>query len=226
MCNLSVVTAQNTLYVNDSSLRNIITYSADERIWNDMEKKQIHLFGNAKVEMEGLLITAGYILLDLDANEISAKYRYDKDSNKVEFPVFTDGGESVTCHTLKYNTKTQKGFLEELAIKQDEFYFHMETAKRHPNDEIHLLKGRLTTCDLDEPHYHFQLSKGVIVPNERIVTGPMNLWMDYCSQSLSQFQLMVSVFKIWVISFRSMTVFKPLYTQTSIAEGLGDYETT
>lgn len=173
-----MVTAQDTLIVNDSSMQNIITYGADERILNDVEKKQVHLYGNAKVEMDGLLITAGYILLDLDANEIWAKYRYDKDSNKVEFPVFTDGGESITCHTLKYNTKTKKGFLEELGIKQDEFYFHMETAKRHPNDEIHLLKGRLTTCDLEEPHYHFQLSKGVIVPNERIVTGPMNLWIN------------------------------------------------
>jgi hypothetical protein len=178
MCNLSVVTAQDTLFVNDSSMKNIITYGADERILNDVAKKQVHLYGNAKVETEGLLITAGYILLDLEANEISAKYRYDKDSNKVEFPVFTDGGESITCHTLKYNTKTKKGFLEELGIKQDEFYFHMETAKRHPNEEIHLLKGRLTTCDLEEPHYHFQLSKGVIVPNERIVTGPMNLWVN------------------------------------------------
>ncbi|MEN9971829.1 MAG: hypothetical protein RIS20_176 [Bacteroidota bacterium] len=173
-----MVTAQDTLFVNDSSMKNIITYGADERILNDVAKKQVHLYGNAKVEMEGLLITAGYILLDLEANEISAKYRYDKDSNKVEFPVFTDGGESITCHTLKYNTKTKKGFLEELGIKQDEFYFHMETAKRHPNEEIHLLKGRLTTCDLEEPHYHFQLSKGVIVPNERIVTGPMNLWVN------------------------------------------------
>jgi hypothetical protein len=178
MCNLSVVTAQDTLFVNDSSMQNIITYGADERILNDVEKKQVHLYGNAKVEMEGILITAGYILLDLESNEISAKYRHDNDSNKVEFPVFTDGGESITCHTLKYNTKTKKGFLEELGIKQDEFYFHMETAKRHPNEEIHLLKGRLTTCDLDEPHYHFQLSKGVIVPNERIVTGPMNLWIN------------------------------------------------
>ena len=173
-----MVTAQDTLFVNDSSMQNIITYSADERIFNDIDKKQVHLYGNAKVEMDGLLITAGYILLDLNENEITAKYRYDKDSNKLEFPIFTDGGESVTCYTLKYNTKTKKGFLEELAIKQDEFYFHMETAKRHPNEEIHLLKGRLTTCDLDEPHYHFQLSKGVIVPNERIVTGPMNLWVN------------------------------------------------
>lgn len=43
--------------------------------------------------------------------------------------------------------------------------------------EIHFVEGRFTTCDLDEPHYHFQLSKAVMVPEKRIVTGPMNLWI-------------------------------------------------
>ncbi|HLW30350.1 MAG TPA: putative LPS assembly protein LptD, partial [Brumimicrobium sp.] len=45
------------------------------------------------------------------------------------------------------------------------------------NDEIHFTQGKFTTCDLDEPHFHFQLSKAVMVPNERIATGPMNLWI-------------------------------------------------
>ena len=58
-----MVTAQDTLFVNDSSIQNIISYSADERILNDIDKKQVHLYGNAKVETDGLLITAGYILL-------------------------------------------------------------------------------------------------------------------------------------------------------------------
>jgi len=39
------------------------------------------------------------------------------------------------------------------------------------------LRGRFTTCDLPEPHYHFQLSKAIMVPEKRIVTGPMNLWI-------------------------------------------------
>ncbi len=53
----------------------------------------------------------------------------------------------------------------------------MGTAKRHSNEEIHFLKGRFTTCDLEEPHYHFQLSKAVLIPDKRIVSGPMNLWV-------------------------------------------------
>jgi hypothetical protein len=175
------VTAQvgqkDTLVINDNSLESIIRYSARDSIFNDLKKKQVHLYGDAKIQMDEINMSSGYILVDLNTNEISASYAYDKDSNKVEFPTFTDGSEVVTAYKLRYNTETKKGFLEELSLKQDEFYFHMGIAKRHPNDEIHLRQGRLTTCDLEEPHYHFQLSKGVVVPNERIVTGPMNLWV-------------------------------------------------
>lgn len=171
------VVQKDTLVVNDNSLESIIRYSARDSIFNDLKKKQVHLFGDAKIQMDEVNMTAGYILVDMNSNEISASFTYDKDSNKVEFPTFTDGSEVVTAHKLRYNTETKKGFLEELSIKQEEFYFHMGIAKRHPNDEIHLRQGRLTTCDLEDPHYHFQLSKGVVVPNERIVTGPMNLWV-------------------------------------------------
>ena len=181
MCVKGFVTAQvvqkDTLVVNDNSLESIIRYSGRDSIFNDLKKKQVHLYGDAKIQMDEVNMTAGYILVDMNTNEISASYAYDKDSNKVEFPTFTDGSEVVTAHKLRYNINTKKGYLEELSIKQDEFYFHMGIAKRHPNDEIHLRQGRLTTCDLEEPHYHFQLSKGVVVPNERIVTGPMNLWV-------------------------------------------------
>ena len=96
----------------------------------------------------------------------------------IEFPEFKDGNEEMVCEEMRYNIKTKKGFIKELRLKQDEFYFNMGTAKKHPSDEIHLLKGKLTTCDQEHPHYHFQLSKGVIVPDKRIVAGPMNLWIN------------------------------------------------
>ena len=182
MCGIFRAEAQqrikDTLVVNDNSMSDIIRYSARDSIYNDVKNKKVHLFGEAKLQMEDINMTAGYILVDLNANEIMASYALDKDSNRVELPTFTDGNETITCYKLRYNLDTKKGYMEELAIKQQEFYFHMGTAKRHPNDEIHLTQGRITTCDLDDPHYHFQMAKGVVIPNERIVAGPMNLWVN------------------------------------------------
>jgi hypothetical protein len=178
MWGMSFVTAQDTLYIDGESLNQIVTYKASQRIHHDVKHKRIHLYGAAEVQSEGFSIKAGYILIDLDSSQIEAKYRIAEDSSKVEFPELTEGSETINCETLKLNYRTQKAYIKALAIKQDEFYFRMGTAKRQTNEELHLRQGILTTCDLPDPHYHFQLSKGVMVPKERIVTGPMNLWVS------------------------------------------------
>ncbi len=178
MCTKVLVTAQDTLYVNGESLNKIVTYKASQKIVHDVKLRRIYLYGNAEVQSEGFALKAGYILIDIDSNQVEASYRVDSLGMKVEYPEFTEGSETIRCETLKMNYKTQKAYIKALAIKQDEFYFKMGTAKRQANKELHLRQGILTTCDLEEPHYHFQLSKGVLVPKERVVTGPMNLWVS------------------------------------------------
>jgi hypothetical protein len=168
---------RDTLVLNDDSFDQIVTYSARDSIYNDVKRKQVHLYGDASVKTEDISMKAGYILIDLEKNEMEARYAYDADSNRVEFPVFTDGAQEVKAATVRYNFDTEKGYIQELAIKQDELFLYMGVAKRQPNDEIHFKEGRFTTCDLEEPHYHFQLSRAIMIPEERIVTGPMNLWI-------------------------------------------------
>ncbi len=168
---------RDTLVIEKSDLDAPIFYNARDSIYTDLKNKQVHLYGDAKVDNGEIKMSAGYILIDLDKNEVLAKYSYDRDSNKVEFPLFSDGSDDIKASSIRYNFNTEKGFIEEVAIVQDEMHLYMEIAKRHANEEIHFKKGRFTTCDLEEPHYHFQLSKAVLIPNKRIVSGPMNLWI-------------------------------------------------
>lgn len=168
----------DTLVVNAKDIDKPIYYSAKDSIYTDLIEKKVHLYNEATVDNGEVKIEAGYIMIDLDSNEVYARYSYDKDSNRVQLPKFTDGAEQIEAASIRYNFDTKKGFIKEVAIQQDENYLYMEVAKRHNNDEIHFLKGRFTTCDLEEPHYHFQLSKAVMIPNKRIVSGPMNLWVQ------------------------------------------------
>jgi len=168
---------RDTLVLNDDSFEEIIYYSARDSIYTDLKNKKVHLYGDAKVENADVKMSAGYILIDLNKNEVFATYAYSKDSTKVEFPKFSDGAEDVKASSIRYNFNTEKGYIEELAVQQGEAYLYMGVAKRQANDEIHFKKGRFTTCDLEDPHYHFQLSKAVLIPEKRIVTGPMNLWV-------------------------------------------------
>ena len=168
---------KDTVYVNDKSFEETAIYGAKDSIFFDVKKNVIYLFGEAYLDFMGSKMNAGYLEVDLSKNEVFASYTFDKDSNKVEFPIFNSEGEEMKASKIRYNFKTEKGFIEEVKIKQDELFLHMETAKRHQNENTHFKNGKFTTCELDEPHYHFHLSKAVMVPNKRIVTGPMNLWI-------------------------------------------------
>jgi len=168
---------RDTVYLNDSGMENPVSYSARDSIYSDLRAKKLHLYGNARVDNGEVVMTAGYIIVDLTSNELLATYSFDKDSNKVELPEFTNGGDVMNAQTIRYNFDTEKGFIEEVAIQQDENFLYMKAAKRHSNEEIHFKEGRFTTCELEEPHYHFQLSKAVMIPEKRIVSGPMNLYI-------------------------------------------------
>jgi lipopolysaccharide export system protein LptA len=130
MCHQVFVTAQDTLFVDGESLDQIVTYKASEKIRHDVQNRRIYLYGNAEVQSKGFTLKAGYILIDIDSNQVEASYRMDSTGAKVEFPEFTEGTETIHCETVKMNYKTQKAYIKALAIKQDEFYFRMGTAKR------------------------------------------------------------------------------------------------
>lgn len=170
-------TKTDTVYVNDDSFEEQANYGARDSMFIDLKKNQIHLFGEAYLEYLETNMKAGYILVDLNKNEVFATYVLDKDSNQIEHPLFKNDGEEIQASRIRYNFDTQKGYIEEVKIKQDEIYLYMGIAKRQQNGDIHFKQGRFTTCELEEPHYHFQLSKAVLIPDKRIVTGPMNLWL-------------------------------------------------
>ena len=168
---------KDTIKINESIVDEEVFYSAKDSIITDYNNQQVKLYGDAQFNNGEISIKACFILVDFKKDEIYANYCLDKDSIPQGIPEFNDGIEEVIASSIKYNFRTKKGFIKELELKQNETYLFMETAKRHNNEQIHFKNGRFTTCDLDEPHYHFQLSKAVMIPDERIVTGPMNLWI-------------------------------------------------
>ncbi len=165
------------IYINDSDFKSIITYSARDSIYSDLKKKQVHLYGEAKLNYEGVDMSAEYLLIDLNKNEVLATFALDSLGRKVGKPLFIDNGDTLKAASIRYNFETKKGYIQEAAIKQDEYYLSMEKAKRQPNEDVHFIHGKFTTCNLEEPHYHFALSKAVMIPDKRIVSGPINLWV-------------------------------------------------
>ena len=132
------VPISDTIYLDDEQIDEIIKYGARDSSYYDVTSKKAYLFGGAYVETLTSKLTAGAIILDFEGHEVEASYILDSDSVAVEFPVFVESGETMTCKRMRMNTKTQKVYIEVLQIKQDELFFTMGEAKRYPSDQIHL----------------------------------------------------------------------------------------
>lgn len=171
-------TKKDTVYINDESFEEKAVYGARDSIFINLKENKIHLYGEAYLNYLETDMKAGYIMVDLKKNEVLASYVYGKDSTKIENPKFKNGEEEIEASRIRYNFTTEKGYIEEVKIKQDEIYLYMGVAKRQSNGDIHFKQGRFSTCEFyEDPHYHFQLSKAIMIPDKRIVTGPMNLWI-------------------------------------------------
>ncbi|MBD3639121.1 MAG: LPS-assembly protein LptD [Crocinitomicaceae bacterium] len=156
-----------------SDLSGPVKYEARDSIVADIPRQIVILYGDAYVNYEGIELRADYIEINLQNNEVLATYSSDSLGNPVGKPIFTSEGEESRCDLVKYNFKTKTGYIREVRAQQDEGYIHMAESKIHPNEQIHLKNGKFTTCENDTPHYHFKLTKAIIVPDERVVTGPV-----------------------------------------------------
>ncbi len=154
-------------------LNSPVNYSATDSIVADIPSQIIRLYGAANVQYEGIDLTADLIEIDIVKNEVIATYTLDSLGNPVGKPVFSGEGEESTSDYIKYNFKTKKGFVKEVRMQQGEGYIHMAESKVQPNEEIHFKNGKFTTCDKEKPHYHFKLTRAIVIPDERIISGPV-----------------------------------------------------
>lgn len=157
----------------DFGLEYPVKYFAEDSIVVDLKEQMIRLYGKADVKYDEVHLTADLIEIDIDKSEVQATYSTDSLGNPIGKPEFTDGTENVRCDALKYNFKSEKAIITEVRTQQGDGYIHMQTSKRQPNEEIHFKNGKYTTCSAEKPHFHFQLSKAIVVPEKRIVTGPL-----------------------------------------------------
>lgn len=138
----------------------------------DLPNQTVYLFGKAKVTFQDLVLTAERIRLDLKHNVVCAFGGMDSAGVMTGLPQFVQGGHTIDADSLCYNFDTKQGFIHEVRTKEDQLYAIAHTSRLQANKEVHSLGGMLTTCDRPHPHYHFAVSKMIVIPDDKIIAGP------------------------------------------------------
>lgn len=166
---LILVLKNETLLGQDESM----SYSASDSIVMIVDSNLVLLFGEVIIKSGDVELTADRVVYKTDKREACAFGTKDSLGNWIGRPVFKQGSSVFTQDQLCYNFNTEKGFSHNAVTTEGELVFHAENSKRLPGDAIHVQDGKFTTCNADNPHFHFHLSRAILYPDEQVISGPL-----------------------------------------------------
>ena len=156
--------------------KDVVEYNAADSIILDVPNKKTFLYKNAFVKYLTTELKADYIELDMENSLAYASGLPDSSGTIVGKPKFKDGSQEFESLDLKYNFKTEKGFVKEIITQQGEGYINQHVTKKM-SDSLYCIKdGWYTTCDKhDHPHFYVRLSKAKMIRDKKVVSRLANL---------------------------------------------------
>ncbi|MCW5898942.1 MAG: LPS-assembly protein LptD [Flavobacteriales bacterium] len=154
------------------ALESEVRYEARDSIRYDLRRQTVYLFGAATVKYEGVQLSAERISFSFKNEEASAFGAPDSTGAVTGKPRFTQEGHTFEADSIRYNFRTKTGLIREVRTEEQGTWVHAGLSKRRPDGEVHGLGGMLTTCDRPKPHYHFKVTRMIVMPDDKIVAGP------------------------------------------------------
>ncbi len=158
---------------DEASIESPVDYEAEDSIRLEAENKKAYLYGNATVHYQDFDLKAAYIEIDNKSNLITAIGVPDSNGVIKGSPEFKQGKDQMKCDKIIYNIKTKKGKIFGISTKQNEFFIHGQAVKKDTNNIMSIKKMKCIPCEFEDARIYFRASKAKIIPNDKIVTGPL-----------------------------------------------------
>ena len=160
----------------NSDINTTILYKARDSIYFDVVNQQVYMYGESDIDYGDIKLAADRIDIDWKTDLLTANYTVDTSGAKVGVPVFTQGSESYEAQDMTYNFVTRKAVINGIVTQQGEAFMHGEKVKKNEANEMFIRRAKYTTCNLADPHFHISSSKLKVIPGNKVVTGPFNLY--------------------------------------------------
>ncbi len=161
-----------------SDLESPLKYAAKDSIVFDVKNRVLYLYNGASLKYQSMDLQAHKIWVEWKENLIYAEGLWDSTLNNGQggwknTPIFKDGEDTYYSEKMKYNFKTKKGSILQVKTNQNGDVLLGDSIRMNPDKSVFIKDGKFTTCDHDPPHFYIQSSKLKVVPNSKIVSGPL-----------------------------------------------------
>lgn len=175
-----VFTSEQRGEMEQSGLQAVVNIVGRDSQWMDAVNNQTHLFKEAKIKYMDFELSADYIRIDHETNDVFASGVIDHNGKYVGRPVVITGQESPKAvDSLTYNFDTGVGVTYGIFSEVDGGFIQASRVRRNPFNEMSIYHGMYSTCNLPEPHTHFGIfiNKGIVTENQ-IIAGPAYLVVE------------------------------------------------
>ena len=155
-----------------------VKYNCEGKAYFDFINKKAYLYEKANVDYGDINLTADYMEVNFSNKEVYAYGIADSAGAIPGKPKYKEGEEVFISDTIRYNFETKKGIVKNVTTEFEGSFLHGGTTKIHPNKHVHMINGQFTTCELDHPHFYFQITKAKVIPDDKIVSGPAYLVIE------------------------------------------------
>lgn len=161
----------DTAKVKKGSDINAIVYStANDSMIMNINSKKMQIYGKGSIKYKKTDLKGGKIFVDYNTNELEAYGTPDSTGkNLKDTPVLNDGGQVYEGERMRYNFKTEQGFISIAKNKEKDTRYEGEKVKKVDKETYFIESGTFTTCSEKEPHTHFSASKMKVMIDNKII---------------------------------------------------------
>jgi len=150
------------------------------------ENRIIRVSGDAHVRQGQVELEADTIDYDVPQRVVLAQARVDVveavESGAVDTIVtplaLKDGSEQIFGSKLVFNVDTKQGLIEDATTQYEQAYYRGRDLFKEEEKVFYVENGRLTSCELEEPHFHFRSERMKLIHNDRVIARPVVFYVE------------------------------------------------
>ncbi len=163
------------LKISKDSLDAVVEYNAEDSMILDVPTNKITMYGTkTSTQYKDNNLSAPIIEFDQATGNIIASIKRDSTGKVIALPTFNQADFKSQSDSIRFNFKTGKGITKSTYTQQGEMYVYGETIKKINNEVFFAQRARITTCDLDTPHFAFISNKIKFISQKLAITGPVH----------------------------------------------------
>ncbi|NBC57515.1 MAG: LPS-assembly protein LptD, partial [Bacteroidetes bacterium] len=163
--------------VNNAALTDIVKKEASGYQRMSKVENKMYLYDEAKIQYGDIELTAGRIILNNNNDNVFAAGIKDS-TGYTQRPVFKQGSNVVEPDSIFFNYKTKKALIYNSRTQDGELNIIAEASKRVNDSVYYMRNAKFTTSeDVDNPEYYFLARKIKFVPDSKVVTGLVNMYI-------------------------------------------------